>query len=390
MNQAGESNAGEKTEEESLQRLSAALPHGVAILRGRRIVWANRRLVEMTGRGSVAGLLDADLDRLFVDSGHGLPDPGVGDRPIECILRSASGRERTVIWRLAWPEISPSRDAWVIEDASRGPDLEQELLHLSRELHRGNREITSLHGQLECERAERDNLINVLSHELRTPVTVIHGYHRMLLEGDAGPLSEEQRLLLVESMNSCGRLNGFLDHLTEASRLPKGGEVLEVCSGSLAVLIEGAVESLRPLLKESELEVQVEISKDAARACFDPLRVEQVLVNLLGNAIRYAPRGGTLEISTLAWVGPDTGRPLVEIAVCDGGPGVAPEHRERIFEPYVQVGEARQAGGLGLGLAICKRLVEGHGGAITVSDRPGGGSRFAFTLPAAAPPAGEA
>ena len=110
-----------------------------------------------------------------------------------------------------------------------------------------------------------------------------------------------------------------------------------------------------------------------------------MLTNLVGNALRYAGTGGTIEISTRP--GADPGSPgvrrSIEVVVSDDGPGVDFEDRERIFRPYVQAGEESRAGGLGLGLAICKRLVEAHGGAITLGDRPGGGARFAFTLPVA-------
>jgi signal transduction histidine kinase len=103
-------------------------------------------------------------------------------------------------------------------------------------------------------------------------------------------------------------------------------------------------------------------------------------MNLLANAIKYARRGGRVRVASCSADGA-----RVEVRVEDDGPGVAPEDRERIFEPYVRAGEGRRAGGLGLGLAICKRIVEAHGGTIGVSDRPGGGSVFAFSLPTARP-----
>ena len=106
-----------------------------------------------------------------------------------------------------------------------------------------------------------------------------------------------------------------------------------------------------------------------------------MLTNLLGNAIRYARKGSTIGIATRELR--VNGRAFVELSVSDEGPGVAPDDRERIFDPYVQAGDESHAGGLGLGLAICKRLVEAHGGTISVSERPGGGSCFAFTLPGA-------
>ncbi len=111
-----------------------------------------------------------------------------------------------------------------------------------------------------------------------------------------------------------------------------------------------------------------------------------MLTNLIGNAIKYAQPGGSIEISTRP-VTYDAGggeRPGVEVAVADDGPGVLLSDRERIFEAYVRAGEGSRAGGLGLGLAICKRIVDAHGGRIRVTDRENApGARFSFTLPAA-------
>jgi signal transduction histidine kinase len=160
-----------------------------------------------------------------------------------------------------------------------------------------------------------------------------------------------------------------------------------VCHASLVGAIDGVIELLRPLLEERDLRWLVDIAPDARRARFDPLRVEQILTNLVGNAIKYASRGGTIEIETrLRPSGAPSERRVVEVSVSDDGPGVPAADRERIFEPYVRVGDETRSGGLGLGLAICRRLVEAHGGTIAISDRPGGGARFAFTLPADAEP----
>ena len=126
------------------------------------------------------------------------------------------------------------------------------------------------------------------------------------------------------------------------------------------------------------LRILLAVDADANRARFDRTRVEQILTNLLGNAIRYSPREGTIEVATRSLR--RDGRRFVEVSVSDQGPGVPAADRERVFEPYVQAGESRR-GGLGLGLAICRRLAEAHGGAIGVEPAPSGGARFAFTLP---------
>jgi len=264
--------------------------------------------------------------------------------------------------------------------------LEEELLRTGRALHDANRELAALRERHRREAAEREQLLMVVSHELRTPVTVIAGYARLLLTEKVGPLNEEQRRFLHESAKSCQRLSSFIGNLLEAARDVSGDGVLEVCETSLSPTIVGVVNFLKPLLEEHRLEIRLALHPDGPRARFDPLRIEQVLTNLIGNAIKYAQPGGVIEISTRP-VRFDAGadeRPGVEVAVADDGPGVLLSDRERIFEAYVRAGEASRAGGLGLGLAICKRIVEAHGGRIKVTDRDDApGARFSFTLPAA-------
>lgn len=381
MGQAVVRSDGEGTIDPSVERIGAAIPDGLALVRGDRIVWANQRLVEMTGRRSRAALCGTLRRELFEDTGRGLP--GDGDpRVLECELRRSDGEQRTVVCRPAWAERDGEPGALVIEDLSHVRVLERELLRASQELRSANREVTTLRERLRSERTEREELLSVVSHELRTPVTVIRGYARLLLSGEVGPLNDEQRRFLEESSKGCQRLDTFIGNLLDASREGVGDEVLEIGSGALRPRIDAVLALLCPLLEERGMRVAVEIDPAAERARFDPLRVEQILTNLVGNAIKHAPPGGRICVTILALERNEESRSFVEVSVSDDGPGVTPEDRERIFKPYVQAGDAGRARGLGLGLAICKRLVEAHGGRIGVREREGGGSRFHFTLPA--------
>jgi signal transduction histidine kinase len=129
--------------------------------------------------------------------------------------------------------------------------------------------------------------------------------------------------------------------------------------------------------------VELRVDPDATWAHFDPARIEQVVTNLLSNAIRYSKPGTSVSVTTRSIAAAN--HRFVELAVVDTGPGVATEDQTRIFEPYVRAADDHASGGLGLGLAICKRIVDAHGGTIAVCDEPGWGSRFSFTLPAADP-----
>ena len=367
-----------KRSEDAVRRLASAMSEGVAFVREGRIVWANEALAAMAARPGAGDLADLDLGRLAADAGDGLPD---ASRPgaIECGLRRPDGTLRRVRWSLAWAEISPGTDAWVVEDPTRVRELGEEVLRVSRELGRVHREVQGLRDRLHHERSSRDELLAVVSHELRTPVTVIGGYSRILLREDVGPLSPEQRRFLEESSKACRKLDAFIERLLAASRVAQGGEVIEVCSAPLRPLLEEVAERMRPLFAARGSRISLDAPAEC-RARFDAMRIEQVLTNLLDNALRYAAPDASVEVSARA--AEADGRPVVQVVVADDGPGIAPDERERVFQAYVR-GRGSCPSGLGLGLALCKRIVEGHGGSISLDERPGGGCRFAFTLPRA-------
>jgi signal transduction histidine kinase len=362
--------------------LADELSDGIAVVRGRTLESLNGRLVALAGRSAATELMGIVWTDLFKDTGRGLPLLS-GPRFVECALRRPDGEVRTVVCRLAWRDPDHVVGGWVIEDVTHVRMLEAELLRLSRKLHQANRDVVAQSENLRRERDEREEIMTVVSHELRTPVTVISGYHRLLLSEEVGSLNDDQRRFLSDSAESCRKLDAFIGDLLEASRVRCDSTALEVSIGSLREVVEGVTSLLKPLLEERDLRIETEIPPDADRAQFDRMRVDQILTNLIGNAIKHSPPEGIIEISTrnLPRADPDD-RPLVEISVADEGPGVPTQDRLRIFEAYVQIGERKRAGGLGLGLAVCKQLVEAHGGTISVSDRSGGGSRFAFTLTA--------
>ena len=265
-------------------------------------------------------------------------------------------------------------------EATQLGELQRELLNSGRDAHRLHREVEALRDRLSRERMEREDLLAVVSHELRTPLTVIGGYLKLLLTEQAGPLNEEQRRFIEEGRRSVGLLDAFVERVVEGSRSGRSGEVLEVACGPIAPVIEAAGRSFEQQLADRSSTLVLSLTK-GLEARFDAGALERVLTNLIGNAIRHAEGGVRIEVATR--VTEAQGRALVEISVCDDGPGVAAGDRERIFEPYVQVVRGRSRRGMGLGLAISRRLVEAHGGSIHVEDGTAGGSCFVFTLPCA-------
>jgi signal transduction histidine kinase len=271
--------------------------------------------------------------------------------------------------------------------APRPAELEAELVEAGQELARVHCELEALRARLGRDAAERSELLDAVSHELRTPLTVISGYHRLLLGADVGPLNQQQRKFLEESHRSCQRLERFVANMLAVSRGAHGEGVLELGRAPLMPVIEAVAATFAPLLAERGMRLAVALGPEAGEARCDPTRVEQVLANLVGNAVKFAHAGGVIAITTRALSLPEHARVRrwVEISVSDDGPGIAPEDRQRVFEPYVQLGPGRRAGGIGLGLAICRRIVDAHGGEIRLDESESGGCRFWVTLPAEPP-----
>lgn len=360
---------------DGLQRLADVLSDGVAVCKDGRIHWANRRLCELAGRplealvgGRPESLLPPDLtfDR---------------DEEVETRIVRPDGRASAVRVRRVAGARGPAT-SWIFRDLARSADLEREIGELGHALRAANLELESLRERARRQRADLDEVLTIVSHELRTPVTVVTGYARLLLSEKVGTLNDEQRGFVEQSLRSCRRMNTFIANLLENSRDVGQDAPLQVHEASLAPTLEGVVSSLKPLLDERGLSIRFALDLDTPTARFDPLRIEQVVSNLLENALKYGGAGGEITVATR----PTTvkGESWIEVSISDEGPGIPERDRERIFERYVRVGKARRAGGLGLGLSICRRAVEAHGGVIGVTAAEGGGARFWFTLPPAA------
>lgn len=374
------------------RRMAEALSVGLLKGKGGRVAWTNARLAELVGEKASSDLEGRALDTLVMDAGSGVPDwvssSSVGN-VVECWLLRREKDPLTVAVRSLGGSEVPGEGWWEIQDLTQLRAVQTEVHQLSHQLLRANREIEELHARLERNTGEREELLTVVSHELRTPITVIAGFNKLLLSEKVGSLTEEQRHFLNESAKSCRRLSTFIGTLVEAAREVAGERPLEFVETSLTATIEGVAGFLKPLLDERQQTLELGLDPAAARARFDPMRVEQVLTNLIGNALKHGRAGGVIRVSSRVIEAAAADRRFVEVVVSDDGPGVVAEDRERIFEPYVRAGEGSRAGGLGLGLAICKRIVQAHGGAILMTEAKGGGSRFSFTLPAAASGADE-
>ena len=222
----------------------------------------------------------------------------------------------------------------------------------------------------------RDEFVAIAAHELRTPLTTLSAHAQLALRRlqRAGDLDPERIATVLQTIGSqSGKLAGLLNQLLDISRLQGGKLVIERQPTNLAVLVEQTVAGAR--LRSAEHVISFEVPA-ALEAQIDSARLEQVLTNLLDNAIKYSPDGGPIEVSLSQLDGA-----VIELAVRDHGLGIPPERRAQIFERFYQAHADGHRSGMGLGLYISRQIVEQHGGQIRAEFPPDGGSRFLVHLP---------
>ncbi|MCC7364012.1 MAG: CHASE3 domain-containing protein [Dehalococcoidia bacterium] len=241
------------------------------------------------------------------------------------------------------------------------------LFWVFRSLRRENREEA-----LRASNQAKDEFLGMVSHELRTPITAVMGHARLLIRnGDR--LSEEDRLASLHDIENEGeRLQRVVENMLTLSRMERGERV-----DREPVLVQRIIQRAvaRHQSRFPARQVEVDMPGDLPPALGHESHVEQVLNNLLSNAEKYGDRGAPITVRARSLGG------LLEVAVMDRGPGIPAAQRESIFDAFVRLeGAARRADGAGLGLPVCRRVLEAMGGEIHVSDREGGGAVFSFTL----------
>ncbi len=219
----------------------------------------------------------------------------------------------------------------------------------------------------------RRDFISNISHELRTPLASLKALVDTLRDGalDDPPAA---RHFINRIEVEVDALTQMVQELLELSRIESGQAPLRLRPTLVADIVLPPVERLQPQADRNELTVTVDLPADLPPVLADAERAQQVVTNLVHNAIKFTPRGGAVHVSATA-VGDE-----VEISVSDTGIGIAAEDLPRIFERFYKADRARASGGTGLGLAIARHVVQGHGGRIWAESQQGRGSRFAFTL----------
>ncbi|HEY6186934.1 MAG TPA: ATP-binding protein [Pyrinomonadaceae bacterium] len=335
-----------------------------------RIVLINATLLELLGyeRGELQGKhVEAILpaaSRIFYQT-HLFPLLKLHGKVEEVYLslRSKAGTDTPVLVNAVRRE----RDRLVVNDCilvqiRQRNQYEDEILHAKRAAEEAN--------------LAKDEFLAVVSHELRTPLTAILGWARML---KAGELDESNSLRAVEIIErNAESQTQLIEDLLDFSRIISGKLRLEVRRVELASIIESAIDVVRPAADARGIDLQVVLDPAAGAVSGDPERLQQVLWNLLSNAIKFTPKGGRVEIR-LARISSS-----VEITISDTGQGISAEFLPYVFERFRQADHTttRRYGGLGLGMAITKHILELHGGTIRAeSAGEGHGATFILRLP---------
>ncbi|HWO23838.1 MAG TPA: response regulator [Kofleriaceae bacterium] len=224
----------------------------------------------------------------------------------------------------------------------------------------------------------RAEFAQVMSHELRTPLTSIAGALDIVLSGYAGPLSDRQLRYVEMARQAATRMNQLVDQLLDLARAQAGTITIAAAPVQLDRLAREVIDRYRAAASAKQLTIVLGRYADDISILGDPERLSQVLGNLLTNAIRFAPTGGVIDVQVF---GPSLSEDVVGVSVYNSGEPIAPEDRERVFEPFSTAG--RKVGGTALGLSISRTIIEAHGGRIWV-ESGSSGTKFVFTLPVSA------
>lgn len=227
----------------------------------------------------------------------------------------------------------------------------------------------------------RSDFISMLSHEIRTPLTSIRESVNLIIEEVMGTINDRQRRFLDIASREIERITDLLNHLMQVSRLEAG--VIKVSPRPLdpSSFVSGSIYRLAPAAESKGITIKTEVPDEIPRVMGDPDHLQQVLLNLLGNAIKFSPPGSEIVVRVEADCADGGAR--LKFSVSDHGPGIPEEEQALVFHKYYRASGVRnEVDGVGLGLSISKHIVEAHGGAVWLQSRMGQGSTFGFTLPA--------
>ena len=346
--------------------------------------WADVQAVNL-----FSDLLNADLRKIFVQIEKG---------EHEVKVQIGSG-EKKLNAQIRW---MPEPDWLVVEIENRAekqtgadPATQLTVQELLQEREITYRNLLAAYLKLQEVNRQKTVFLASAAHELKTPLAVIKGYYDLLLAGSLGRLTDKQRDILEESKDSCERLVRLVSMFLNYSALESGKLVLQLRENDLRDCLDELSKRWSEAFQRKGVRLDAHIDPSIPTFRFDYQKVQQAAANLLDNALKHTPSGGTVTLRAaphfwerrVAAMAPVEERRRfrlprpnsVEVSVMDSGSGIAAEHHQEIFEDFVRVD--RNTSGMGLGLAIAKRLIQAHRGKIWVESESKTGSKFTFLLP---------
>ncbi len=289
----------------------------------------------------------------------------------ESLARGYGRRDTKALEAIADELIIAIRNARSVREVRDINDhLQQRIAAATRELTRSNKRLVELD-------ATKDEFVSIASHQLRTPLTSVKGYISMVLEGDAGEITQPQRQLLEEAFTSSERMVHLISDFLNVSRLQTGKFTLDRRLVDLATIVQQEVEGIRPIADTHTITIVFKKPARFPQLYLDEGKMRQVVMNFIDNAIYYSPEG-TKIIVTLAV---EDGEAVLRVK--DQGIGVPPEVQQHLFTKFFRAENARRQrpDGTGIGLYLAKRVIDGHRGKLVFESRLNKGSTFGFRLP---------
>jgi PAS domain S-box-containing protein len=350
---------------------------GIVLILDEKVIYANPKMLQMLGlqkdkllgrsflnfihpkhREKVSNLYTARLNGLTREESYEIEINGKNETVIPVEVRSKMIKLN-----------DQDCDMVIFRDITERKSMEEKILDLY-EKEKSHRQ------ELEEEARQKSLFIDILAHELRNPLSPIISSSELLQELTQSNSNEMQKKLVTNIRNGSNKLARKLEELLDMARYSRGTFTLNRQAVEIKSNLEDIISRFRPTIEKRNQQLVVEIAEDMPVVLADNSRLEQVLVNLLSNASKFSPEKSKIYIKAFVNGG------SLEVSVKDEGTGISPDDQKKLFQPYFRVQNDRsKVSGLGLGLAVCQKIIEAHGGEIWVTSQLGQGSTFSFRIP---------